>query len=280
MARPAKELTPERSARHLFGAKIRSLREEQGMSLEALASKLSISRSHLARVETAEYMPPPELPAQLDRLFGTGDTFCELYPLCTKEAHPDQFKRRMELEAQAVIIREYTPQIVPGLLQTEAYAKAQFRTHDPKASARKIDDLWTLRLSRQALLMREPQPEYSVILDEAVLRRGYGGPAVMREQLKKLLDLSLTPTSFVQVLPFSHGGHALEGGSLALWTLDKGQLIAYEEGISTGTLLEEKPEVLSLIRAYALLSASALSPSESADFIQSAMEALPDEHHP
>ncbi|MFE6226923.1 Scr1 family TA system antitoxin-like transcriptional regulator [Streptomyces sp. NPDC057854] len=280
MPRPARELTPERSARHLFGAKLRKAREDRGLSLEALASKLTISKSHLARVEIAEYMPPPELPAQLDRYFETDGTFTELYALCTKEAHPDQFKRRMDLEAQAVIIREYSPQIVPDLLQTEDYGRAQFRTHLPKASDQEIEELWTLRLGRQALLLRSPRPDYSAILDEAVLRRSYGGPRVMREQLEALLGLCLTPTSFIQVLPFSHGGHALAGGSLSLWTLDSGQHVAYEESISSGTLLEEKTEVLAHVRAYDLLSASALSPSQSADLIQSVLEALPDEHHP
>ncbi|MFE9442463.1 Scr1 family TA system antitoxin-like transcriptional regulator [Streptomyces sp. NPDC006602] len=280
MPRPSRELTPELSARHLFGAKLRGYREDRSLTLEALAGKLTISKSHLARVETAEYMPPPELPAQLDELFEAGGIFTELYALCKKEAHPDKFRRRMELEAQALIIREYTPQIVPGLLQTEDYARAQFRTHNPKASEDEIEELWTLRLSRQALLLGEPRPDYSVILDEAVLRRPYGGPHVMGEQLAALADLALTPTSFVQVLPFSHGGHALAGGSLSLWTLDSGQQVAYEESISSGTLLEEKAEVLAKVRAYDLLSASALSPIKSADLIRSVMEALPDEHHP
>ncbi|MET8828446.1 Scr1 family TA system antitoxin-like transcriptional regulator [Streptomyces sp. NPDC004610] len=280
MPRPPKELSPERSVRDLFGFKVRSHRERQGWTLEAMSSRLAISKSHLARVEVAEYMPPPELPAQLDGLFGTDKYFTELYALCRKEAHPDKFRRRMELEDKAVGIREYTPQLVPGLLQTEAYARALFRMHDPRATEQRIDELWTLRLGRQALLLREPRPDYAAILDAGVLLRGYGGASVMRDQLAKLLDLSLTATTFIQVVPFSTGGQGLAGGSLSLWTLDDGRHVAYEEGISTGTLLEEKTEVLSLIRAYDLLSASALSPAESADFIRSTLEALPDEQVP
>ncbi|MFI2909484.1 Scr1 family TA system antitoxin-like transcriptional regulator [Streptomyces sp. PDY-4] len=275
MGRPPKELTPDRSARDLFGAKVRRHREAKGMTLEYLASRLTISKSHLARVELAEHMPPPELPAMLDDLFAAEGIFTELYALCKREAHPDKYRRRMELESRAVVIREFSPQVVPGLLQTEAYARAQFLMHDPKASAERVEELWTLRMSRQALLLATPRPDYSVILDEAVLRRSYGPPEVMAEQLSKLLDLALTPTSFVQVLPFSHGGHALAGGSLALWTLDSGEAVAYEESISTGTLIEEKTSVLGRIRAYDLLSASALSPVESADLIRSVLEGLP-----
>lgn len=275
-----RELTPDRSARHLFGAKLRGLREDSSMSLNDLSSKVQLSKSHLSRVEIAEYMPPPELPALLDELFETGGIFAELYGLARREIHPDQFKRRMELEARAVILREYSPQVVPGLLQTEDYARAQFEVHNPRATPDRIEELVTARMGRQALLLGEPSPDYAVVLDEAVLRRSYGPPSVMRSQLAKLVELALTPTGFLQVLPFSHGGHALVGGSLALWTLDSGARVAYEESITTGTLLEEMEDVRSRQRAYDLLSASALPPQESAEFIKSAMEALPHEHHP
>lgn len=274
----AQELTPERSARDLFGAKLRQHRTERGMTLDDLSRAVTISKSHLSRVETAQYMPPPELPVQLGELFHT-NIFQELYALCRREVHPDQFRRRMDLESRAVIIKEYSPQIVPGLLQTEDYARAQFQVHMPKAPDDEIERLVTARLGRQAHLLGSPTPDYAVILDEAVLRRSYGGPGVMREQLSTLLQLALTPTSFVQVLPFSHGGHALAGGSLSLWTLDSGQHVAYEESITTGTLLEEKTDVISLLRAYDLLSASALSPAESAGLIRTTLEALPDEHY-
>ncbi|MFF8367821.1 Scr1 family TA system antitoxin-like transcriptional regulator [Streptomyces lydicus] len=278
MAR-SKELTPDRSARHLFGAKLREYRESRGWSLEALSDRVKLSKSHLSRIEIADYMPPPELAPVLDELFETEGTFVELFALARKEIHPDQFKRRMELEERATVIREYTPQLVPGLLQTGGYARAQFVMHNPKAAPEKIEELLTARMGRQALLLAEPSPDYSVILDEAVLRRAYGGPAVMRDQLSRLVDYALTPTSYIQVLPFNHGGHALVGGSLSLWTLENGQQVAYEESITTGTLLEDKTIVSGRVRAYDLLSASALSPAESADFIRSVMEALPDEHH-
>lgn len=273
----AQELTPERSARHLFGHKVRELRRQEELSLEALAAVLVMSKSHLGRVETADHMPPPEMAGKLDLVYETGGIFGQLYALCRREVHPDRYQHRMDLEARAVVIQEYTPQIVPGLLQTEGYARAQFQVHNPKAAPAKVQELVAARLGRQALLLADPRPDYSVILDEGVLRRSYGGPAVMREQLGKLVELALTPTTFVQVLPFSHGGHALEGGSVSLWTMREGNRVAYEEAVSTGTLLEDPSEVQERVRAYDLLSASALSPNASASLIQSVMEAIPDE---
>ncbi|MES4902374.1 MULTISPECIES: helix-turn-helix transcriptional regulator [unclassified Streptomyces] len=273
-ARP-RALTPDRSARHLFGSEMRRLREAAGMSLEALARVTSFSKSSLARFETAESMIPPELPSILDAAFGTDGIFEKLYALARKEIHPDQFRRRMELEARARIIREYACQIVPGLVQTEGYARAQFEKHNPKATPNEIDELWSARASRQVLLQADPAPDLFYILDEAVIRRHFGGPAVMRAQLARLIDLTETPTTVVQVLPFEHGGHALVGGTLTLMTLDSGSQVAYEESITTGTLLEGNEAVAFLQRSYDLLTAHALSPGDSAALIQSTMEALP-----
>ncbi|PJE96513.1 transcriptional regulator [Streptomyces carminius] len=273
-ARP-RDLTPDRGARHLFGAKMRAQRERTSMSLEGLADVVNVSRSHLSRIETAEVMPPPSLPTALDMAFETDGIFAELYRLACREIHPDQFRRRMTLEAQSRLIEEYAGQIVPGLVQTEEYARAQFTAANPKAAWEEIDELVTARMSRQALLRGASPPDHSLILDEAVLRRGFGGPAVMRAQLARLAELTLTPATVLQVLPFEHGGHALVGGSLALLTLDGGTQVVWEESITTGTLLEDMESVADRRRAYDLLRACALSPRDSAAFIRSVMEALP-----
>ncbi|WP_407560004.1 Scr1 family TA system antitoxin-like transcriptional regulator [Streptomyces sp. 184] len=273
-ARP-RELTPDRSARHLFGAKMRTHRMRAGMSLEALNDVVNISRSHLARIETAQAMPPPDLPPRLDAAFGTDGIFQELYRLAAKEIHPDQFKRRMELEARAQVIGEYSSQIVPGLLQTEDYARALFIQANPWAPEEKIEELVTARMSRQLVLSSGALLDYSAVLDEAMLRRGFGGPEVMRAQLAHLTKLMLTQTTMVQVVPFDLGGHALIGGSIMLMTMESGARVAYEESITTGTLMEDLASVIERQRVYDLLRASALSPDESAAFIRSVMEVLP-----
>ncbi|QLE74474.1 helix-turn-helix transcriptional regulator [Streptomyces rectiverticillatus] len=276
-ARP-RTLTPDRSARHLFGAKMRAYRGS--MSLERLAEIVNFSKSHLARVETAQSMPPPELPALLDAAFNTDGIFVELYELARREIHPEQFRRRMELEAQARVIAEYTGQLMPGLAQTENYCRLLFRTHNPRSTEAEIEDMVAARISRQALFQADDPPDFSVIVDEAVLCRGFGGPAVMREQLTRLIELNQGPRSVMQVLPFAHGGHALMGGSLALFTLDDGTQVAWEEGSDSGTLMEDFDRVGKRQRAYDHLRSCALSPAESSAFIRSALEALPDEHRP
>ncbi|ANW21906.1 helix-turn-helix domain-containing protein [Streptomyces clavuligerus] len=277
----ANDLTPDRSARHLFGAKLRKYREAKNWKLEDLSKRVQVSKSHLSRIENATFMPPPDLPARLDALFGLDGTFQELFEIARNELHPDQFKRRNELEEKATVIKEYASQIVPGLLQTEEYARAQFLTHNYKATPEEIDKLLNGRIARQSLLWANPNPDYSIVLDESVLRRSFGGPGILRRQLAHLIDCALTrPSHTIQVMPFSHGAHGLMGGLLALWTLKGGQHVAYEESITTGTLLEDKTVVSDRVRRYDRLSAAALPPKMSVDFLRSVMEALPDEHHP
>ncbi|WP_367124706.1 helix-turn-helix domain-containing protein [Streptomyces phytohabitans] len=274
MAARPRELTPDRSARHLFGAELRARREAAGMSLERLASIVPQSRSHLARIETAAYMIPPELPAHLDAAFHTDGFFGKLYALARHEVHPDQYRRRMQLETRARAISFYAGQLVPGILQTEAYARAVFRASNPQASEGEIEEMVAVRLSRQALLSGDSAPYLSVVLDEATIRRPIGGPAVMRAQLARLAGLVDTPTCVIQLLPYSHGEHALLGGSLNLLMLDDGNTVAYEESIDTGQLLEDAERVAARSRSYDLLRAYALSPTDTAAFIRAVMEAL------
>lgn len=245
------------------------------MSLEKLAGELKSSKSVLARIEAAEAVIPPDLPAQLDRVFDADDLFAVLYELAKTEIHPDRYRRRMALEARALVIDEYAGHTVPGLVQTEDYARALLRIGNPKATLDEIEEMVAARMSRQDLLRADPAPDLSMILDEAVLRRPIGGAAVMRAQFAALLALVDTSTSVVQVLPYQHGEHALLGGSMTLLTLDDGSAIAYEESIRTGTLIEDPEGVVPRRRAYDLLRAYALSPQTTAALIRDVMEALP-----
>ncbi|WP_280723524.1 helix-turn-helix transcriptional regulator [Kitasatospora sp. MAA4] len=259
----------------MFGAKVRFFREREGMSLEQLASIVKYSRSHIARIEVAETIPPPDLPPMLDAVFGTDGIFCTLYELAKKEIHPDQYRRRMELEARARVIDEYAGQLVPGLVQTEDYARALFQVGNPAASPGEIEEKVAARLMRQALLRADPPPYLSMLLDEAVIRRPVGGPLVMRAQLASLAAQVDTPTTLIQILPFEHGGHVLMGGTLTLMTLADRSSVAYEESIGSGTLFEEPERVNKRRREYDRLRAYALAPSKSADVIHDVMEALP-----
>lgn len=266
-----KDLNPELSARHLFGAELRRLREERGYTLESLSLALKRGKSSLARYETAESMIPPDLPGVLDVLLETDGLFTKLYSLARKELHPDQFRRRMELEDRATHAMEYGGQIVPGLVQTPGYAEALFRTVAPRSSGERITDLVTARMARHQRWAPIGPGRLSVVLDEAVIRRRVGSHATMWEQLKKLAELTDKPDVTVQLLPFDHGVHPLMGGTLTLLVLDDGTRVAYEESISTGTLVEDNEGVLLRQWQYDLVRGSALSPAQSREVIEDAM---------
>ncbi|MFC5721707.1 Scr1 family TA system antitoxin-like transcriptional regulator [Streptomyces gamaensis] len=275
-ARP-KVLKPERSARDLFGSKLRARREREGLSLEKLAGLVKVSKSHLSRIETAEVMPPPQLPALLDVAFSTDGIFEELYALACREAHPDPFARYKALEVCAQRIQEYSGQFIPGLLQTEGYARCLFETADPRKSPEAIEELLVERMARQAVLCSDSPPDHSVVLDEEALWRGFGGAAVMRDQLALLARLTLTATTTLQVVPLAHGGHALTGSSLNMLTLGDGTQVALEEGNSRRALLEDAVTVRKRQRSFDVLRSCALSPKDSATLIRSVMETLPGE---
>lgn len=274
MPRPPKELTPHRSTRHLFGADMRRAREREDMTQEELGAVILQSRSTVGRLEAAEAVIPPDVPAKLDEYFGTDDHFQRLYAVARHEQHPDRYRRRMDLEARAVAIDEFAGHYVPGLLQTEEYASAVIAPGHP-GRPDDVRDLVLARLGRQEDRKSGQGAFLGVILDEGVLRRPIGTPDAMRRQLAELAELVDTPRSLIQVAPYRLGTHALLGGSLTLLTLDTGESVAYEESITTGTLIEDPDMIAQHRRAYDRLRALALGPEESAALIRSAMEDLP-----
>ncbi|GAA3369852.1 hypothetical protein GCM10020367_14160 [Streptomyces sannanensis] len=178
----------------------------------------------------------------------------------------------MELEAEAVEILHYGSHTVSGLLQTEAYARARMRAADPQAPDETIDARVTARLSRQLRLSEANPPRMTVILDEAVLRRRVGGPAVMRAQLAALLKVLGVGRVLIQILPFELGEYGFSGGAQTLLVLADGTRIAYVEGDGVGTVLEEPGIVTARWHKYDRLRSLALPPRESEALIRSAME--------
>ncbi|MFB6990777.1 Scr1 family TA system antitoxin-like transcriptional regulator [Streptomyces sp. NPDC056304] len=264
-------LTPYLSARHYFGSEQRRHRERAGLSLVQLAGIVNSSKSALARIETADLMPPPDISSRLDMAFGTDDHFHRLYELARREIHPDQYQRYMDFEFRSEVIEQYGAQALPGLLQTEEYARTFLRCQED-LSAEQVEERVTARMSRQERQRSENPPFRWAIIDEAVLRRQMGSPACMREQLASLLGQVDTPNSKVQVMPFSAGLHSLLGGALTLLALPDGTSVAYEEGIQAGHLYEDPTAVKKWRRQYEVLRANSLPLAESAELIRTAME--------
>jgi hypothetical protein len=239
------------------------------MTLEQAASQLDMSKSNLSRIENGQIgIKPRDVRAAL-ALYGlTGDAADPLIEIARgaqlrgwwhgySDVLPDWFEFYVGLEAEAAMVRTYEPETVPGLLQHEDYARAMYRITAPEGE---IERKVSARLQRQELLYRQPAVELSAVLNEAVLLRPVGGPAVMGHQLDHLTRLTELPSVTVQVLPFAIGGHpamttpyvivdfadAADESVVYLDNLTLGQAYGDADNVGTYTMVHEKLRQLAL----------------------------------
>ncbi|MER6850763.1 MULTISPECIES: helix-turn-helix transcriptional regulator [Streptomyces] len=257
----------------LFGARVRRLRTAAGLTQAELGARTHVVGTRITQIERASGAKPTlELARALDAALGADDLLVELWPYVYREAFPDWSRRFMEYSERAVAIRQYAAHVVPGLLQTEDYARAVLKVGRTLSGEEQLAERVALRMGRQERLGGPDRPELWLVLDEAVLRRPVGGLPVMREQLARLLGTGSEPHITVQVLPFDQGEHEVMGGSLTVLTLPDGSEVAYTEGAHHGQLIEESDEVRSLALTYDRLRAAALPPIMSLDMIRSVRE--------
>ncbi|MXM67609.1 helix-turn-helix domain-containing protein [Streptomyces sp. HUCO-GS316] len=259
MAGP-KDLDPSSSPRALLGAELRHAREKAGLSQEELGQRLFVSGSFIGQLEAGTRRMQPEYARMLDEVLGAEDFFRRNCGAAAKSRYPDHFAEAAEAEAEATEIRQYVPLLIPGLLQTPAYARAVCRAYQPTAPAKKIDDLVAARMERARILDDPTGPLLWVVLDEAALRRETGGTKVMAEALGHIIGLIRRNRAIVQVLPFSAGAHAAMQGAIKLMDFEDAPPLVYFEGVGTGRLEDDPATVKHQRLTYELLTACALSP--------------------
>ncbi|MFD6111573.1 Scr1 family TA system antitoxin-like transcriptional regulator [Streptomyces yangpuensis] len=274
-----KNLDPSSSPRALLGAELRVARERAGMSQAELGEPLFVSGSFIGQLETGTRRMHLEFARQIDEILDTNGFFARNCAAAAKSKYPDHFAEAAEAEALAKTIREYAPLIIPGLLQTEPYARAVFRAYQPTATQEAIDELVANRIARAALLQDPTTPLLWTVLDEAVLRREVGGRQVMAEALRHLAALAQAHRIILQVIPFSAGAHAVLGGPLRLMAFDDAPPLVYVEGLETGLLLDDPATVNQRTLTYDLLTASSLPPRESLALIMSVAEDYDHDEH-
>ncbi|MDX2544190.1 helix-turn-helix domain-containing protein [Streptomyces sp. WI04-05B] len=257
----------------LFGSRVRRLRTAAGLTQPELGAMVHVVGTRITQIERASGAKPTlPLARALDVALEADDLLVDLWPYVYREAFPNWSRKFMEYSARAVAIRQYAAHVVPGLLQTEDYARALLRVGRTLGSEEQLEERVSLRMGRQERLGTPDRPELWAVLDESVLRRPVGGQAVMQEQLARLLGTVTEPHITVQVLPFDQGEHDALGGSLTVLTMPGGSEIAYTEGAHYGQLVEDPDEVRNLALSYDRLRAAALPPLMSLDMIRSVME--------
>ncbi len=215
----------------------------------------------------------------LDEVLGTDDFFRRNCKAAAKSRYPEHFAEVAEAEAEATASREYAPLLIPGLLQTPAYARAVNRSFEPTAPAEIIEEWVDGRMARTRLLDHPTRPLLWAVLDEAALRRVTGGRAVMAEVLRHVAGLARRGRVIVQVLPFSAGAHTAMQGSLKLMDFEDAPPLVYFEGVRVGRLEDDPATVAQLRFTFELLTASALSPQKSLALIEALAQDYAHEEH-
>ncbi|MEV6941923.1 helix-turn-helix transcriptional regulator [Streptomyces sp. NPDC051172] len=275
-----KDLDPSSSPRALLGAELRHAREKAGLSQDELGLRLFVSGSFIGQLEAGTRRMQPEYARMLDEVLETGGFFLRNCRAAAKSKYLEDFAEAAEAEAQATAIREYAPLLIPGLLQTAAYARAVNRAYDPTASEETIDEWVDGRLERIRLLDHPTRPVLWVVLDEAALRRETGGRAVMAEALRHIAGLARRRRIIVQMLPFSAGAHTAMEGALKLMEFEDAPPLVYYEGPGTGRLEDDPSTVAQLRFRFDLLVASALPQEKSLALIEALAQDYAHEEHP
>jgi hypothetical protein len=188
--------------------------------------------------------------------------------LVAREAYPAFFAPVVPFEREAVRIHGWELGAIPGLLQTEEYARAMIRSGRPNDSGEAVDRLVAARLERQAILGGEHPPMLWYVIDEGVLRHVVGSPEVMAAQVDKVAGAADTPGTVIQVLPFTGDTHAGSDGPLTIFEFADAPSVCYTECYAGGRIVEAPAEVAHLMTVLNLIRASSLSPRESSELIR------------
>ncbi len=245
-----------------YGDWLKAQRKAAGLTQEQLAVAAIMTRTHIAHIEAGRRTPSPEDARRLDKALNTGDVLSSFLPQ-QDVAVADYFGAARQLEQQATEIREFALTFIPGILQTEAYARAVFGTEYPPRSEEDRDRYVVTRQERSKILSDPVMPVVWVLLDESVLRRVIGGPGVMAEQIMHIVGLAERTRIRVHVLPFELGYHPVLQGMLTLMWFEDQPPAAYSEGMSIGKVHDSPAVVQQLQGRYDLALGDALPMKES-----------------
>ncbi|GGZ30700.1 helix-turn-helix domain-containing protein [Streptomyces poonensis] len=267
----------------VLGRRLLDLRERAGLKREEAARVLHVAPATIRRMETAEVALKIPYLQLLLRAYGVPDEETEAFVQLAEEANrpgwwqrfhdilPGWFSMYVSLEGAASLIRSYEPHFVPGLLQTEDYARGVMKAGaigqtQPDDIDRHVD----LRMQRQALLTREDAPRLWVVMDETALRRPVGGPEVMRAQLDKLLEATELPNVTLQVAPFDRGPHPGTYGPFVLFRFAVPELpdMVYSEYLTGAIYLDARSEVATYLEVMDRMAAQAAAAQRTKEILR------------
>jgi transcriptional regulator with XRE-family HTH domain len=265
-----------------LGSQLRRLREAKGISREDAGYVIRGSGSKISRMELGRVSFKERDVADLLTLYGIDDEEHQRLLAQSREANapgwwhrysdllPDWYQNHLGLEAAATLIRTYEVQFVPGLLQTEAYARAVIMLGHGQADVSELDRRVALRMARKQVLDGPDGPRLWAVLDEAVLHRPIGNTKILREQVASLLRQCEHPNIRLQVIPFARGGHAASGGAFTILRFPLEDLpdTVYIEHLTGALYLDRQEDVDRYSAAISTLVIQAESPERTPDILR------------
>lgn len=260
-----------RTQREKYGEELRLRRTAAGLTQEELGNQIVCSPTLISHYEAGRRLPKPDDAQRIDQALDTGGFF-ERWLEDLESKYTDHFAAVAELEQQATLIQQFALTLIPGVFQTEGYARALFRAYRPNHSSEELDEAVVIRMKRSRVLDGPMRPVIWTLLDESALRRRVGGSQIMAEQLNKVADLAEAGRLRLHVLPYGVGAHALQQSYLTLLSFEDAAPVAYVEGFLTGNLMDDPALVTASQSAYALALSDALSQQESLALVRAAAE--------
>jgi transcriptional regulator with XRE-family HTH domain len=269
--------------RRELGALLRALRNEKGLTVEQVAESLLCSLSKVSRMETGHSAPSLRDVRDLCVLYGVTDQaerdrLTQLAREGKKQGwwqpYDLPYSTYIGLEAEAISIRTFQPSVVPGLFQTEEYARAIHQAAGPDHTKGEltpdvVEQRVEARLRRQGRLTEASPLGFSAVLDEAVLHRVVGSPLVMNAQLGHILELTDLPNITVQIIAYGAGAHPAPGSMFNILEFGaSAPAVVYVEGLVGWLYVEQPKDVTRYSQIFDRLSGMALNPVKSADLIR------------
>jgi transcriptional regulator with XRE-family HTH domain len=253
-----------------FGAVVQALREHAGLSREEFAERVRFSKHTVASVELGRRMPDESFVERAEEATGNTGVLRRSARYLTR-GEPGLaawFRRWARLERIAASLCTYECRLVPGLLQSEGYARAVFEGTVPLAPQGQLEDFMVRRMERQRMLYERQTTPFSFIVEEHVFRRRFGDAEQMRQLLDHVLALTAPRNVTLQVVPFEAGLHACLDGPVRLLETPRGQRLAYSEGQQNGRLIADPKEVGLLHQRYDTLRSQALNAKDSRGLLE------------
>jgi transcriptional regulator with XRE-family HTH domain len=266
---PRRRQRKNATALRLVGRQLARFREAAGLTQRELAAEFNLGEETVASIEQGRRPLKPDLAQKFDdRLDTKGALSVALEHLPEVDLIPAWAEEYMDLERDALALSWYENQVLPGLLQTDRYARAVFRTDVPALNENEMEQLITRRLARQDIFRRPVPPTISFVVSEAVLLDRLGGDAVRQEMLEHLLTCTELPGITLQVMPLGRESHAGLSGPFILLETPDHQHLAYAEGQRGSQMISSPDEVSILARKYAMLRTQALNAEETKGLLE------------